>query len=135
MTLVDTTVWIDFFGGRATPETAALERMLLDGEDICVCGVIMTEVLQGICEDADYRRTRTRFNAFLYLPMDRQTYTRAAQLYRSLRKQGVTIRKLVNCMIAAVAIQNDIALLHNDRGFDPMEALCGLKTVRATDQD
>jgi predicted nucleic acid-binding protein len=130
MVLVDTTVWIDFFAAKSTPEVAELERLLNEEEDICTCGIILTEVLQGIRQDEDYRRTLSRFETFLFLPMDRSSFVRAAELYRSLRRRGVTIRKPVDCMIASVAIEHNIALLHNDRDFDPIEAHCGLKVVR-----
>ena len=130
MVLVDTTVWIDFFAAKSSPEVAELERLLNEEEDICTCGIILTEVLQGIREDEDYQRTSSRFDTFLFLPMNRQTFVRAAQLYRSLRRRGITIRKPVDCMIASVAIEHDIALLHNDRDFDPIETHCGLKVVK-----
>ena len=130
MVLVDTTVWIDFFAAKSTPEVAELERLLNEEEDICTCGIILTEVLQGIRQDEDYRRTLSRFETFLFLPMDRPSFVRAAELYRSLRRRGVTIRKPVDCMIASVAIEHNIALFHNDRDFDPIEAHCGLKVVR-----
>lgn len=130
MVLVDTTVWIDFFRGKATPEVGELERLLDEGETVCTCGVILTEVLQGIREDADYRRTLARFDAFLLLPMNRRIFLKAAEMYRSLRQRGVTIRKSVDCMIAAVSIEHRVALLHNDRDFDPMETHCGLKVVK-----
>jgi predicted nucleic acid-binding protein len=129
MVLVDTTVWVDLFGGRATPEVAQLERLLGEEVDLCTCGVILTEVLQGIRDDAEHRRTLSRFEAFLYLPMDRETFVRAADLYRSLRRRGITIRKPVDCMIAAVAMEHDVALLHRDRDFDPIAAHCGLKVL------
>jgi hypothetical protein len=45
MLLVDTTVWIDFFAGRSTSEVCELERLLMQGESVCTCGVILTEVL------------------------------------------------------------------------------------------
>jgi len=130
MVLVDTTVWIDFFAAKSTPEVAELERLLNEGKDICTCGIILTEVLQGIREDEDYQRTLSRFDTFLFLPMNRQAFVRAAQLYRSLRRTGITIRKPVDCMIASVAIEHNIPLLHNDRDFDPIETHCGLKVVR-----
>jgi predicted nucleic acid-binding protein len=130
MVLVDTTVWIDFFAAKSTPEVAELERLLNEEGDICTCGILLTEVLQGIREDEDYQRTLSRFDTFLFLPMNRQAFVRAAGLYRSLRRRGVTIRKPVDCMIASVAIEHDVALLHNDRDFDPIETHCGLKVVR-----
>jgi predicted nucleic acid-binding protein len=128
--LVDTTVWVDLFAGRSTPHAGRLEQSLATGEDVCTCGVILTEVLQGIRADEEYRRTLARFDALLYLPMDRQLFIRAAELYRRLRHRGITIRKPVDCMIAAVAIRHDVMLLHNDRDFDPIEKHCGLKVVK-----
>ena len=129
MVLVDTTVWIDFFNDRNTAHVRTLERMIADEEDICTCGVILAEVLQGIREEDDYARTLSRFDSFLFLPMDRDTFLKAAELYRTLRRRGVTIRKPVDCMIAAVAIEHRIPLLHNGRDFDPIEKFCGLKVL------
>jgi predicted nucleic acid-binding protein len=134
MVLVDTTVWIDFFGGKPTSESAELERLLNEEEDVCTCGVILTEVLQGICDDKDYRHTLSRFDSLLFLPMSRETYVRAAELYRILRQRGVTIRKPVDCMIASVAIEHDVPLLHKDRDFDPIETYCELKVVRVSEK-
>jgi predicted nucleic acid-binding protein len=128
--LVDTTVWIDLFRGKATAEAAEVERLLREGEDICTCGVVLTEVLQGIRADEDYRRTLSRFDELLFLPMGRETFVRAAGLYRDLRREGITVRKPIDCMIAAVCLEHDASLLHNDRDFDPMAAHCGLKVVR-----
>ena len=134
MVLVDTTVWIDLFAAKSTPEVTELERLLNEGEDICTCGIILTEVLQGIREDEDYQRTLSRFDNFLFLPMNRKSFVKAAELYRSLRRRGVTIRKPVDCMIASVAIEHDIALLHSDRDFDPIEIHCGLKVIRTSEK-
>jgi predicted nucleic acid-binding protein len=129
MTLVDTTVWIDFFKGRDTPQVRHLESLIGADEDICICGVILAEVLQGIREDKDYSAVSTRFDAFLYLPMSQKTFRKSAEMYRALRKKGVTIRNAVDCMIAAVAIEHDILLLHNDRDFLPMANHCGLRVI------
>ena len=134
MVLIDTTVWIDFFAAKSTPEVAELERLLSEGGDICTCGIILTEVLQGIRKDKDYQRTLSRFETFLFLPMNREAFVRAAELYRLLRRRGVTIRKPVDCMIASVAIEHGLALLHNDRDFDPIETHCGLKVVKISEK-
>ena len=130
MVIVDTTVWVDFFAGKDTLQVKTLEHFLTEGKDICICGIILTEVLQGIRDDSDYSKTLSRFDSFLFLQMNRRTFVKAAELYRTLRRQGITIRKAVDCMIASVAIQHNIPLLHNDKDFDPIEKLCGLKVVR-----
>jgi predicted nucleic acid-binding protein len=130
--MVDTTVWVDFFNGENSPQVQKLEQLLADGEDICICGIILTEILQGIRDESEYKKTRALFEAFLFLSMDRQTFLRAAELYRGLRRQGITVRKTMDCMIASVAIENDVALLHNDKNFDPIRKLCGLKVVHTS---
>ena len=127
--VVDTSVWIDFFSGRSARHVEILEQLLTAGDDVCLCGVILAEILQGIRSDIDYRKTKAYLEFLLYLPMDRRTFERAAEIYRSLRKKGVSVRKPVDCMIASVAIEQGIPLLHNDRDFDPVEKHCGLEVL------
>ncbi len=117
MVLVDTTVWIDFFTGRTEPHVETLQKLIESGEDLSLCGVVLTEVLQGIRSDAVFRKTREYLGDLVFLPMRRTTFSRAADIYRSLRKKGITIRNPVDCMIASVAIEYDVRLLHNDRDF------------------
>ena len=130
MVLVDTTVWIDFFGDRPEPHVAALQKLIEDDADLCMCGVILAEVLQGIRGDADYRRTKAYFESLILMPMRRGTYEKSAELYRYLLAKGVTIRKPIDCMIAAVAIEHDLPLLHNDRDFDQIAKHSKLKAVK-----
>ena len=129
MVLVDTTVWIDLFTGRQSPQVDALESLIRNKEDLCICGVILTEVLQGIRSEKQYRATRERFAGLIFLSMGQTIFVRAADMYRLLRRKGITIRKPIDCMIAAVAIECEIPLLHNHRDFDPIARHCGLKTV------
>jgi len=129
MVLVDTTVWIDLFSGLSTSQVALLESLIAQREDICLCGVILTEVLQGIRDDKEHSETKAIFSDLLYLPMTRETFLMAAHIYRSLRARGITIRNSIDCMIAAVCIENKVALLHNDRDFDIISEHFSLKIV------
>jgi predicted nucleic acid-binding protein len=129
MVLIDTTVWIDFFAGRQLPHVVVLERLIKNREDICICGIILTEVLQGIQEKSEFRKTKELFNAMIFLPMPYAVFLGAAEIYRTLRRKGITIRNSVDCMIASVAIENDIVLLHNDGDFTPIEKHLSLKVL------
>ena len=129
MVLIDTTVWIDFFAARQLPHVAALERLIKSREDICICGIILAEVLQGIRENSEFRKTKKLFSAMIFLPMPYSVFLGAAEIYRTLRRKGITIRNSVDCMIASVAIENDIMLLHNDRDFTPIEKYLSLKVL------
>jgi predicted nucleic acid-binding protein len=129
MVLIDTTVWIDFFAGRRLPHVTALERLIKGKEDICICGIILTEVLQGIREDNEFRKTKELFNTMIFLPMPYSVFLDAAEMHSTLRRKGITIRNSIDCMIASVAIENDIILLHNDRDFIPIEKHLALKVL------
>lgn len=131
LVLVDTTVWIDFFAGKDLAHAATLERLIKNREDICTCGIILTEVLQGIREKGEFRKTRELFSTMIFLPMPYSVFLRAAEIYRALRRRGITIRNSVDCMIASVAIENDILLLHNDRDFSSIEKHFDLKVLSA----
>jgi len=120
MIMVDTSVWIDFFAGRELPHVAKLEQSILDNDDLALSGIILTEILQGIPDDATYRRVRRYLSVLIMLPMPESVFVRAAELYRKLRKQGITIRKTNDCIIAATALEHHSQLLHNDKDFVPI---------------
>ena len=129
MVLVDTTVWIDFFAGQTLTHVETFESLLEQEEDICICGIILTEVLQGIRKETEFKKTKNLFNSLIFLPMSYSTFLQSAEIYRKLRQRGITIRKSIDCMIASVALENNISLLHNDKDFLPMERYCKLKVL------
>lgn len=117
MILVDTSVWIDFFRASDLPHVQRLEKFIDLGENIALCGVILTEILQGIRDESTYHRTRSYLEFLRFLPMTQEVFIEAAQIYRSLRAKGITVRKPLDCMIAATALVHQAQLLHNDRDF------------------
>jgi len=127
--LVDTSVWIDLFAGRDTPQVVILEQTIARGDDIALCGIILTEILQGIRNDRQFNRVRRDLRPVLMLTMAEPVFVRAAQLFRQLRKQGLTIRKTNDCIIAATAIEHGIPLLHNDRDFDSLATHTNLAII------
>jgi predicted nucleic acid-binding protein len=129
MILVDTTVWIDLFAGRNLAHVKKLEMAIEAGEDICTCGVVMTEVLQGIREDEAFHQTLKIMEDLIYLPETVETFIKAAQIYRTLRKRGKTIRNPVDCIIAAVCILHGAFILHNDRDFGHIADIFPLQSI------
>ncbi len=117
MILIDSTVWINFFADQQTTEVSKFESFVNEEEDLCVCGVIMTELLQGISDDQEFQKTKTLLAEMIYLPMSSTTFIQSAEIYRTLRKLGITIRKTSDCLIAALCIEHEVQLLHNDRDF------------------
>lgn len=117
MILVDTSVWIDFFANRPKPHVDTLRQRILNNDELAICGIVLTEVLQGIRDDKEHQRVKEYMSYLMLLPLNDETFLHAAQIYRTLRKQGITIRKTNDCLIAAVALENNCALLHNDSDF------------------
>ena len=91
MILVDTTVWIDFFANNPGIHVDILENSLKTSQNISICGVILTEILQGIHDNKQCEKTKAYLKNLIYLPMNYTTFTKSADIYRSLRKEGITI--------------------------------------------
>ncbi len=115
--LVDTSVWIDFFRGVPSAKVDRLEACITQKEDICCCGFILTEVLQGIRDEKEFVATKRLFDNLVYLADDRSTFELGAGIYRELRRKGATIRSPIDCLIAATVVQHGVNLLENDRDF------------------
>jgi len=115
--LVDSTVWIDFLRGKVTSQTETLDQCLQSRDDLCCCGFVLAEVLQGVRTESEYVATKRQFETLVYLEDDRSTFELGATVYRELRRKGVTIRNSIDCLIAAVVIQHGVHLLENDRDY------------------
>ncbi len=126
MILVDSSVWIPFFNGQNTRQVQKLDKAL--GENIVLIGdLILTEVLQGFRHDKDYLSAMNLLTILEIRTLGgRDNSIRSAQNYRSLRRQGVTVRKTIDIFIGTYCMENRIQLLHNDKDFYPMEMYLGL---------
>ncbi|MBF0623717.1 MAG: PIN domain nuclease [Magnetococcales bacterium] len=130
MTLVDSSVWIDYFNGRITAETDLLHD-LLKRERILTGDIILTEVLQGFRNDADFQQARTFLSRLEFREMlGWNVALHSAENYRSLRKRGITVRKTIDLFIASFCILEGHALLHADRDYQPFEEYLGLVVSR-----
>ena len=128
MILVDTSVWIEFFNGTDSVAVRLLGHLIETEEEVSISDYILAEVLQGFKMDEDFELARKhllRFPVYSLKGMD--SYIRAAQIYRRCRREGVTIRKTADCIIAQTAIENKLALLHHDADFDRIASVVPLK--------
>jgi predicted nucleic acid-binding protein len=128
MILVDTSVWIDFFNGKDLPYVVTLETLISQEADIAICGIILTEVLQGISNDKEHKLTQSYLQALVMLEIEDNLWLDAAEIYRNLRKRGLTVRKINDCIISATALHYDCLLLHNDKDFTTIQLHYPLKT-------
>ena len=129
MILVDTSAWIDFFRDVRSWEAARLGTALATHEDLAICGPIIMEIRQGVASDKAAKEIERLFSPLVYLPTLRKTYYRAADIYRTARSKGKTIRNAMDCLIAACAIENRARLLHRDRDFLTIAGISNLDLV------
>jgi predicted nucleic acid-binding protein len=100
VTIVDTTVWIDYLSGTVNPHTDWLDRQL-ERQRLGLTDLILCEVLQGIRDEPDFRRVRRELSRFaLFQTGGEELAVASAQNYRLLRVRGYTIRKTIDCFIA-----------------------------------
>lgn len=131
MVIVDTTVWIDYLGGILNAETVWLDREM-PLQRLGLTDMILCEVLQGIRESREFQQIRDQLLTYDIFPTGgAENAIAAAANYRSLRQQGYTIRKTVDCWIATFCLTSSNQLLHRDRDFDPFEKVLGLQVVHA----
>ncbi len=116
--LPDTSAWIAYFRSVDTPASIKLRRLIELEEDICLCGPVVTEILQGLKEDAQFAKIERILSAFDYLPTSPAAFRHAAEIYRKLRSKGLTVRSSMDCIIAATALAHDVHLVHHDRDYD-----------------
>lgn len=133
MVLVDTSVWIDFFKGASSSHRYTLHHLIEQSKDLALCGPVFQEILQGLASDLDCQKMKGYLAEFPYLTVNEpQIFEKAASIYRGCRKRGKTIRKPVDCLIAAIAIENKCELFHKDRDFDSIAACFPLKIFSVT---
>lgn len=128
--IVDTTVWIDYFGGVKNAESDWLDREIPQ-QRLGLTDVILCEVLQGIREEASFARVLRELRRFeVFETGGAELAIAAARNFRRLRQRGYTVRKTIDCWIATFCIRDGHALLHRDRDFGPFELVLGLRVVR-----
>jgi predicted nucleic acid-binding protein len=118
VTLVDSSVWIDYFNGAETPQAETLDGLLGSG-DLLVGDLILLEVLSGFRSGREHDAARDVLLEYPAVPLLGVPESLvAAKRYRQLRKLGITIRKLPDVIIASYCITNAVPLLYADRDFD-----------------
>jgi predicted nucleic acid-binding protein len=124
--LVDSSVWVDFYRGVATPATVALDD-LLGERDVVIGDLILMEVLQGFKLLREVRIAEELFSQLRCFSLGGEMMARvAANHYRMLRAVGVTPRSSIDVLIATFCIEEGLELLASDRDFALMAPHVGL---------
>lgn len=126
MILVDTSAWVEFLRGTDSPVCDAVDRLLAD--DLASCDAISMELLAGARNERQLVQLRGLLARTTRLPTTPADYELAAVLYRSCRSRGETVRKLIDCLIAAVAVHADVEILHADTDFEVLARHTDVRT-------
>jgi len=114
MVLVDSSIIIDFLNKNSYRDE--ITKLIID-EEIVTTDIIIMEVLQGIRDDRVYEKVKIFMDSLAIVSANYNDYILSANIYRSCRKQGKTIRKAIDCLIASISINNNLVLFANDKDF------------------
>lgn len=129
MILVDSSVWIDYFRGVASPQVDKLDA-LLGSEPLAIGDLILAEVLQGFTSDRAFNQAKRLLTSLHVVEIGGvDVAIQAARHFRALRALGVTVRKTIDTLIATRCIESGYTLLHADRDFEPFAKHLGLQVV------
>ena len=128
MIVVDTSVWIDVINEVETREATRCVELLEGGAPVALTDVIFTEILQGFRTEREATGVERRLRAFPVLRLETlDDFGLAARLYREARRAGVTIRKTLDCLIAAPCVREGVPILHSDDDFDRLASCTQLE--------
>ena len=126
MVLIDSSAWIEFLRDSGSPACYQVDELL--DRDFAICDPIRMEVLAGARDESHLLNLRRLLARAVVIPMRPTDYEDAAALYRRCRRQGATVRKLIDCLIAAVAIRAGTPVLHHDADFRTLARHTTLQT-------
>ena len=125
MYLVDTSVWVDYINGGNSPAVEFLDTLLLSPMTVGITDLIYMEILQGAKNETAFENLRKHFSTqqFYRFADPQRSYEEAASMYLSCRRQGITVRSSVDCLIAQCALENELILLHHDNDYKNLEKI------------
>jgi predicted nucleic acid-binding protein len=120
--IADSSVWIEYFRATGSRANHALRELIATAADeLATTEVVIMELLAGARHDAEYRTVNRVAASVRLLPVEGlHDYVAAAELFRACRRRGLTIRRMADCLIAAVAIRTGAQILHQDHDFDSL---------------
>jgi predicted nucleic acid-binding protein len=131
MILLDTSALLPFLAGRSTPASETVAQALSEGLEIGLTPIVVQEILQRARDEAEWRRLRRYLETQpMLLPRDPiRTHIAAARIYYDCRRRGLTVRSTLGCVVAQIAIEHGVPLLHDDRDYTAISRARSLKTL------
>ena len=131
MILADTSAWVEYLRATGSQAHATMRRLIAEERDLVITDVVVMEILAGARTEERVAQLRRLLNRFELVPiLGLADFEAAADIYRRCRRGGETVRKLSDCLIAAVALRANADLLHSDRDFEVIARHLPLRVAR-----
>jgi predicted nucleic acid-binding protein len=127
--IVDTSVWIEFLTTSESTASRWLADRIAANSGVIVTDVVLMELLIGTTDEAKAgvrRRLLQRFDIEPLAPL--RDAEDAAAIHRRCRRGGDTVRSLIDCQVAAMALRMGVVVAHRDRDYETIRTHCGLQT-------
>lgn len=127
--IVDTSVWIEFLSTSESFASRWLADRIAAKSKVIVPEVVLMELLIGTTDESkaiQRRRLLQRFDIEPLAPV--RDAEDAAAIHRRCRRGGDTVRSLIDCQVAAMALRIGVAVAHRDRDYEVIRTHCGLQT-------
>ncbi len=126
--MFDISIWINYIKGVNEVRTELLKDKIFSSYNNFICPPIVQEILQGVSDARKFTHLKSIIDDIKRIEANPyEMSVLAAQMYFHLRKKGITIRKPNDCLIATYAINSNITLVHNDKGYDELAKECPFK--------
>ncbi len=128
--VVDTSAWVEYLRKTGSPANRALKRALTRGDELGVVDVVRMELLAGAGSDEQVVTVSRLLARGVALPsVSPGDHEYAASLYRAARRSGATVRSMIDCLVASVAVRLDAPVLARDRDYEVLRQVCPLRLV------
>lgn len=126
MILVDTSAWVEFLRDTGSPVCRKVDDLL--GGSIATCHPVRMELLAGARDEQHLNELRRLLARASLLPVRATDFEEGAALYRTCRRGGESVRRIMDCLIAAIAVRNGVPVLHADADFETLARQTRLQT-------
>lgn len=125
--LVDTSAWVEYLHYTGSSADETVNRFLMTSVPVNTCAPVIMEVTAGAVDDKHADGLAALLADARAIQVHSWHFEDAATIYRLCRKEGVTVRSLIDCLIASVAMSEDVEVLHHDRDFDAIARVVPLR--------
>lgn len=128
--IVDTSAWVEYLRATGSPAHLTLRHAVASDASLATPAPVVMELLAGCGTEEASTRVQRMLARFEILDVEGLgDFEDAASIHRTCRRRGETVRSMIDCLIAAIAVREGRPLLARDRDFDVIARHVGLELV------